>query len=417
MFTQRAQAVIDLAKDMAFSSGSPELGLSPVLAAIGKHSEARVLLAECVGMMPDGLEKTCPEMPEPVSCPGKLRLGGPTGTMLTCAKELAGEVPDRTHPGLIGLRHLACALAVSREACAILKAMPKTQQDVAALLASWYERDAQAPHLDELAERLRNLRNELLKKVFGQDHAVHAFVEGLFNTEVVAAADTQRKAPRAVFVFAGPPGVGKTYLAELGASLLDRSFRRFDMTAFSGHKQNDALIGMAKMYRGAHPGALTEFVEENPNAILLFGEIEKAHQNTIYLFLQILDAGTLEDKYHERNVGFRDTMSIFTTNVGRKLYDRPNSSGIHAANAAFHRRTILDALENETDPRTRQPFFPAAICSRMAAGLRRCLPMVPKPDFPPAHRTTWNRPPTSPGRWSAAMEWMKNLGCWSLRNC
>ncbi len=80
-------------------------------------------------------------------------------------------------------------------------------------------------------------------------------MEGLFNAEVVAAADTERKAPRAVFVFAGPPGVGKTYLAELGASLLDRPFRRFDMSAFSGHEQNDALIGMAKMYRGAPPGA------------------------------------------------------------------------------------------------------------------------------------------------------------------
>ncbi len=368
MFTDKAQAVIDLAKDLAFSSGSPELGLSAILAATGRHSEARVLLAECLGMAPDELEKACPEMPEPVSCPGRLPLAGPTRATLTCAKELAREVPDRTHPGLIGLRHLACALAVSREACSVLKAVPKRREDAAALLASWDERDAQTPWLDELTERLRTLRDELLKRVFGQDHAIHTFVEGLFNAEVVAAADTRRKAPRVVFVFAGPPGVGKTYLAELGASLLDRPFRRFDMTAFSGHEQNDALIGMAKMYRGAHPGALTEFVEKNPNAILLFDEIEKAHLNTIQLFLQLLDAGTLEDKYHERNVGFRDTILIFTTNAGRKLYDRPNVSGIHAANAAFHRRTILDALENEQDPRTRQPVFPAAICSRMATG-------------------------------------------------
>lgn len=125
---------------------------------------------------------------------------------------------------------------------------------------------------------------------------------------------------------------------------------------------------MAKSFHAAHPGTLTEFVEKNPNAVLLFDEIEKAHTNTIHLFLQLLDAGTLEDKYREKNVNFRDTTIILTTNAGRKLYDRPNQSGVHTANAGFHRRTILDALENEKNPLTREPFFPQAICSRLAMG-------------------------------------------------
>ena len=64
-----------------------------------------------------------------------------------------------------------------------------------------------------------------------------------------------RKAPRAVFVFAGPPGVGKTYLAELGASALNRPFKRFDMSAYSGHQQNEQLVGVARSYQGAHPVA------------------------------------------------------------------------------------------------------------------------------------------------------------------
>ena len=208
----------------------------------------------------------------------------------------------------------------------------------------------------------------MLSKVFGQDHAIHALIEGLFNAEVVAAADEKRKAPRAVFVFAGPPGVGKTYLAELGAAASNRPFKRFDMTAYSGHQQNEQLAGVARSYQGAHPGTLTEFVEKNPNAVLLFDEIEKSHSKTIHLFLQILDAGTLEDKFYERNVSFRDTTIVFTTNAGRKLYDRPNASGVHRANAAFHRKTILDALETEIDPLTREPFFPAALCSRLATG-------------------------------------------------
>jgi ATP-dependent Clp protease ATP-binding subunit ClpA len=58
----------------------------------------------------------------------------------------------------------------------------------------------------------------------------------------------------------------------------------------------------------------------------------------------------------------------FTTNVGRTLYDNENVSGVHQANASFHRTTILDALRSEVDPRTREPFFPAALCSRLATG-------------------------------------------------
>ena len=368
MFTDKVQSIIDLAKDYAFSGGSKELNLAAVVSAVGSHSEAGVLLAECLGQTPEKLREACPQPPQPVACPGKLPVSETVRQVLACAKELAEQIPDSTHPGLIGLRHLVCALAASREACATLNVTPISREDAAAILASWYGKDVQAPQLEELTDRLRQLRAELLVKVFGQDHAIHAFIEGMFNAEVVATADVKRKAPRAVFVFAGPPGVGKTYLAELGASKLGRPFKRFDMTAYSGHEQNDALIGMAKMYRGAHPGALTEFVEKNPDSVLLFDEIEKAHMNTIHLFLQILDAGTLEDKFHERNVSFRDTTIIFTTNAGRKLYDRPNESGVHAANAAFHRKTILDALETETNPLTGAPFFPAAICSRLATG-------------------------------------------------
>jgi len=368
MFTDKAQALIDLAKDCAFSNGSAELTLSALLAAISGQTEPTVLLAECFEITPEKLREACPEFSKPATCRGTLPLSEAMRTMLSDAKELAEKVPDGIHPGLLDLRHIVCAIATSREACAQLKVTPMAHDKAAALLASWYEKEGQSPGLEELTERLRKMRADLLTKVFGQDHAVHAFVEGLFNSEVVAAADTKRRAPRAIFVFAGPPGVGKTYLAELGASHLNRPFKRFDMSAYSGHQQNETLIGMGKSYRGAHPGTLTEFVEKNPNAVLLFDEIEKSHINTIQLFLQILDAGTLEDKYHERDINFRETTIIFTTNAGRKLYDRPNESGVHSANAAFHRRTILDALENEKDPQSGQSFFPPAICSRMSTG-------------------------------------------------
>lgn len=368
MFTENAQSIIDLAKDFAHSSGAKELTVTSIVMALLEHTEGRILLAECMGLTPDKLRAALPATGEPVRCPGKLPVAEPVRELLRAAKDLAQDMPDRSHPGLVGVRHLACALAMSPEVCALMNASLLSRDEAVARLDTWSIEEAVNPKLEDLAEGLRLLRTDLLAKVFGQDHAVQAFVEGLFNAEVVAASDTQRRAPRAVFVFAGPPGVGKTFLAELGASHLNRPFKRFDMTAYSDHQQQNGLVGFEETYKGAQPGVLTGFVEKNPNAVLLFDEIEKAHLNTIHLFLQILDAGRLEDKFLKRDIAFRDTTIIFTTNAGRRLYDHSSDNGVRSANAVFHRKTILDALENETDPRTNKPFFPPAICSRMATG-------------------------------------------------
>jgi ATP-dependent metalloprotease FtsH len=234
------------------------------------------------------------------------------------------------------------------------------------------EPDAQPPapetqglaFLPELTNRIRKMRYTLLDKVHGQDHVVHAFVEGMFNAEVLATADTERKRPRAIFVFAGPPGVGKTFLAEQAAETLATPFKRFDMSSFADHQSQLNLIGLNPSYKEAKPGAITGFVKDNPHSILLFDEIEKAHLNSIQLFLQILDVGNLHDDFFDCDVSFRDTIIIFTTNAGRQLYEgdsRGNAAGLT-------RQTILNALETDTHPQTGKPFFPAAICSRIATG-------------------------------------------------
>ncbi|MFH1113489.1 MAG: AAA family ATPase, partial [Pseudomonadota bacterium] len=247
--------------------------------------------------------------------------------------------------------------------------VPESPKTVLAPGTIVYEVPEEISKLAGLTETLTKLRTDLRAKVFGQDHAIHAFIEGLFNSEVVAAADPDRRRPKGLFVFAGPPGVGKTFLAETAAEMLARPFKRFDMSGFSDHQVAiTTLAGIHKSYKDAHEGLLTAFVHENPNAILLFDEIEKAHLNVIHLFLQILDAGRLQDAFTEEDVQFRDTIIIFTTNAGKSLYDNTNSTGVYAGNSGFHRKTILDALENETDSRTGSPFFPPAICSRMAAG-------------------------------------------------
>lgn len=218
--------------------------------------------------------------------------------------------------------------------------------------------------LPTLTSRIRHMRAQLLSTVQGQDHVVHAFAEGIFAAEVLAASDEKRKRPRAIFVFAGPPGVGKTFLAEQAAEALEIPYKRFDMSSFADHQSYMGLVGFEKSYSGAKEGTLTGFVKENPHSILLFDEIEKAHLNTIHLFLQILDAGRLTDRYLDEDISFKDTIIIFTSNAGRSLYEgdaKQNAAGVP-------RKTLINALETEKNPQTGQTFFPTAITSRMATG-------------------------------------------------
>jgi len=372
MFTEKAQVIIDLAKDCAFAQAKEKLDIESLLAAVGSDAEAGVRLAECIANGDvAAIRAKCPELGQPAPCPGKLDLAEPLRKVITNAAELAsGEgVPDRVHPGLIDTLHLVCAIAVSPEACRLLGGLvPLAREDALRILTAWYQDAGISVSISTLVSKLRGLRSELLARIFGQDHAVHTFIEGLYNAEVTAATDKERKRPAAVFVFAGPPGVGKTYMAELCASFLERPFKRFDMTGYTDHQAQTQLVGWAPSYKAAQSGLLTGFVEKNPNAILLFDEIEKAHLTTVQLFYQILDAGRLEDKFTEHDISFRDTVIIFTTNAGRGLYDNPNKVGISAANAGYHKRTILSALENEKNPADGKPSFPQPICSRLAQG-------------------------------------------------
>ena len=115
--------------------------------------------------------------------------------------------------------------------------------------------------LSELTDRIRTMRYTLLEKVHGQDHVVHAFAEGMFAAEVLAAADESRRRPRAIFVFAGPPGVGKTFLAEQAAKALGSPLKSLDMSGYADHQAHIALIGFAPSYKDAKPGLLTGFVK------------------------------------------------------------------------------------------------------------------------------------------------------------
>lgn len=216
----------------------------------------------------------------------------------------------------------------------------------------------------ELTARVQEVEKTLRKAVYGQGHAIDVLTSGYFQAELMALTDHTRVRPLATFLFAGPPGVGKTFLAEEAARTLQLPFKRFDMSEYSDKEANLMFAGTNKVYKGAKPGVVTGFVAENPRCVLLFDEIEKANVNVIHLFLQILDAGRLQDNFSEEEVPFKDAILIFTTNAGRSLY----LEGETREYSCVSRKVILKALEKDKDPHTGASFFPGAICSRFASG-------------------------------------------------
>ena len=227
-----------------------------------------------------------------------------------------------------------------------------------------FEEISGAQMLSNIVQTTRNIQNVLLENVYGQDQAVNSFVSGYFQAQLMACSRKETKKPQATFLFAGPPGVGKTFLAEKVAESLGLPYQRFDMSEYSDKEANLEFCGADKVYKSAKPGNVTSFVEENPKCVLLFDEIEKAHINIIHLFLQILDAGRIRDNYTDEEVSFTDAVIIFTTNVGKNLYDDPSVLNL----SALPRKKILKALAADIDPMTNAPLFPAAICSRFASG-------------------------------------------------
>ncbi len=216
----------------------------------------------------------------------------------------------------------------------------------------------------ELTEKVKSVQKQLSSVVFGQDNAVSIVASGYFQAELRSITDKKNKKPRATYLFAGPPGVGKTFLAEQLAECLKLPFMRFDMSEYAERDALMELLGTNKSFKGDKEGGLTGFVKRNPRCVLLFDEIEKANIAVIHLFLQVLDAGRLRDTNSGEEVDFADTIIIFTTNAGRKIYEGSFSSNL----AGISRKTILKALESDVDPKTGLGSFPAAICSRFATG-------------------------------------------------
>lgn len=242
-------------------------------------------------------------------------------------------------------------------------ATEKKEEQRAKEMSPAYKKDSES-NIEDLVLKLRDMRDNLLEEIYGQDHAVNTFIDGYWNAEMAAMTQETKKKVRGLFVFAGPSGVGKTFLAEEAAKQLELPCKRFDMSGYAYKESICDLTGFSSTYKDAKRGLLTGFVSENPKCVLIFDEIEKAHKDVIMLFLQILDGGALQELYDGSVVSFADTTIIFTTNAGRDLYEFPDFTD--ASNVS--KQQVIDALVQDIDPETKQPYFPDAICSRLSTG-------------------------------------------------
>lgn len=222
--------------------------------------------------------------------------------------------------------------------------------------------EEETPTLARLVEQSIIVRTALKDVVVGQDEAIDKLVEAYFRNEKQTNGK-KSNSPRGAFLFAGPPGVGKTYMAELFAKSLNRPYRRFDMSTYASINSMEEVVGISSFYRNSKPGVLTDYVRDNPNAVLLFDEIEKAYADVIRLFLQILDEGLCFDRYHDKNVSFTNCIIIMTTNAGKQLYQNAENENL----TAIPDRVVIDALEKDVNEKTGVPFFPPEIVSRMAS--------------------------------------------------
>lgn len=179
--------------------------------------------------------------------------------------------------------------------------------------------------------RLRNMGDMLKAQVIAQDNAIEKMVKAIQRNRV-GIKDPNH--PIGVFMFLGPTGVGKTYLAKKLAEYMfgsDDALIRVDMSEYSESFNTSRLVGAPPGYVGYEEGGqLTEKVRRHPYSIILLDEIEKAHGNIFNMLLQVLDEGRLTDG-NGRLVDFRNTVIIMTSNAGtRQLKEFGHGVGFNA---------------------------------------------------------------------------------------
>ncbi len=206
-----------------------------------------------------------------------------------------------------------------------------TEEGIAAVVSRWTGVPVDKMLEGERAKLLR-MEDELRKRVVGQEDALRAVSDAVRRARA-GLQDPNR--PIGSFLFLGPTGVGKTELTKALASFLfddDRAMVRIDMSEFMEKHAVSRLIGAPPGYVGYDEGGvLTEAVRRRPYQVILFDEVEKAHEDVFNVLLQVLDDGRLTDG-QGRTVDFKNTIIVLTSNLGSEiLASQPDGADLSLA--------------------------------------------------------------------------------------
>ena len=212
------------------------------------------------------------------------------------------------------------------------------EDDIAEIVARWTGIPVTKMMQSE-RDKLLHLEEELHHRVVGQDEAIQAVSDAIRRSR---AGLQDPKRPIGSFIFLGTTGVGKTELAKALADYLfddENMMTRIDMSEYQEKFASTRLIGAPPGYVGYDEGGqLTEAIRRKPYSVVLFDEIEKAHPDVFNVLLQVLDDGRLTDN-KGRTVNFKNTLIIFTSNLGSQLIRENEEKGVP------HEQTSLQVIE------------------------------------------------------------------------
>ena len=221
------------------------------------------------------------------------------------------------------------------------------EEDIARIVSKWTGIPV-SKMLEGEVKKLVNMEERLRHRVVGQDAALER-VSNAIRRSRAGLSDPKR--PIGSFIFLGPTGVGKTELARALAEFLfddEHALVRIDMSEYMERHAVSRLIGAPPGYVGYEEGGqLTEQVRRRPYSVILFDEIEKAHQDVFNILLQIMDDGRLTDG-QGRVVDFKSTIIIMTSNIGASFLQAQDLSSEHGFDEAA--KQVMQALHSHFRP-------------------------------------------------------------------
>jgi len=206
------------------------------------------------------------------------------------------------------------------------------------------------PKKNKTKNNFNKVEQDLNRRIIGQKDAVSEMVSVLKRSAAGLSGD---KRPLGSFIFMGPSGVGKSYSAEVLAEIVfpgKENLIRINMSEFGEKFNASKILGAPAGYVGyGEGGVLTENVKRNPYSVILFDEIEKAHPDIFNIFLQILEQGQLIDS-KGRNINFKNTIIIMTSNIGLLKKTEKNSIGFDRESQDNIEQAMREKLEQFMRP-------------------------------------------------------------------